>query len=167
MPLFNVGFVIFPDLTQLDFTGPQQVLARLPESAMHIVAKSAAAVPPQGAPRNHTLGFHRVAAARWRDIRERARGQRRKSDYRRRRHFRDRLWLPRSGRDSWRAGRSSYPAGSRIRSPAAICFWPSRSSIGDREEHGVPAVRNSQGQLPRRTLAVTGSVTKGSPPAVP
>jgi cyclohexyl-isocyanide hydratase len=45
MPLFNVGFVIFPDLTQLDFTGPQQVLARLPESAMHIVAKSAATVP--------------------------------------------------------------------------------------------------------------------------
>jgi cyclohexyl-isocyanide hydratase len=45
MPLFNVGFVIFPDLTQLDFTGPQQVLARLPASAMHIVAKSAAAVP--------------------------------------------------------------------------------------------------------------------------
>jgi cyclohexyl-isocyanide hydratase len=45
MPLFNVGFVIFPELTQLDFTGPQQVLARLPESAMHIVAKSAAAVP--------------------------------------------------------------------------------------------------------------------------
>jgi cyclohexyl-isocyanide hydratase len=45
MPLFNVGFVIFPDLTQLDFTGPQQVLARLPQSAMHIVAKSAAPVP--------------------------------------------------------------------------------------------------------------------------
>lgn len=45
MPLVNVGFVIFPHLTQLDFTGPQQVLARLPESAMHIVAKSAAPVP--------------------------------------------------------------------------------------------------------------------------
>jgi cyclohexyl-isocyanide hydratase len=45
MPLFNVGFVIFPDLTQLDFTGPQQVLARLPNSAMHIVAKSADPVP--------------------------------------------------------------------------------------------------------------------------
>lgn len=45
MPLFNVGFVIFPDLTQLDFTGPQQVLARLPQSAMHIVAKSALPVP--------------------------------------------------------------------------------------------------------------------------
>jgi len=45
MSLFNVGFVIFPHLTQLDFTGPQQVLARLPDSAMHIVAKSAAPVP--------------------------------------------------------------------------------------------------------------------------
>ena len=44
MPLFNVGFVIFPELTQLDFTGPQQVLARVPQSAMHIVAKSAAPV---------------------------------------------------------------------------------------------------------------------------
>jgi cyclohexyl-isocyanide hydratase len=45
MSLFNVGFVIFPDLTQLDFTGPQQVLARLPDSAMHIVAKSKDPVP--------------------------------------------------------------------------------------------------------------------------
>ena len=45
MALFNVGFVIFPDLTQLDFTGPQQVLARLPDSAMHIVAKTLDPVP--------------------------------------------------------------------------------------------------------------------------
>src|SRR5215469_3273469 len=45
MSLFNVGFVIFPELTQLDFTGPQQVLARLPNSAMHIIAKSDAPVP--------------------------------------------------------------------------------------------------------------------------
>jgi cyclohexyl-isocyanide hydratase len=45
MSLFNVGFVIFPELTQLDFTGPQQVLARLPQSAMHIVARSEAPVP--------------------------------------------------------------------------------------------------------------------------
>lgn len=48
MPLFNVGFVIFPDLTQLDFTGPQQVLSRLPDSAMHIVAKTAAPVVSDG-----------------------------------------------------------------------------------------------------------------------
>lgn len=29
---FNIGFVIFPNLTQLDFTGPLQVLHRLPDS---------------------------------------------------------------------------------------------------------------------------------------
>jgi cyclohexyl-isocyanide hydratase len=45
MPLFNVGFVIFPNLTQLDFIGPLQVLSRLPQSATHIVAKTAAPVP--------------------------------------------------------------------------------------------------------------------------
>ena len=45
MSPFNIGFVIFPDLTQLDFTGPLQVLSRLPQSATHIVAKSEAPVP--------------------------------------------------------------------------------------------------------------------------
>jgi cyclohexyl-isocyanide hydratase len=45
MPLFNIGFVIFPDPTQLDFTGPLQVLSRLPQSATHLVAKSATPVP--------------------------------------------------------------------------------------------------------------------------
>jgi len=45
MALFNIGFVIFPDLTQLDFTGPLQVLSRVPQSATHIVAKSEAPVP--------------------------------------------------------------------------------------------------------------------------
>ena len=43
--MFNVGFVIFPQLTQLDFTGPLQVLSRLPQSKMHIIAKSEAPVP--------------------------------------------------------------------------------------------------------------------------
>ena len=45
MPAFNVGFVIFPELTQLDFTGPLQILARMPGAAVHIVAKSLAPVP--------------------------------------------------------------------------------------------------------------------------
>ena len=45
MTLFNIGFVIFPDLTQLDFTGPLQVLSGLPQSATYIVAKSEAPVP--------------------------------------------------------------------------------------------------------------------------
>ena len=45
MSFFNIGFVIFPDLTQLDFTGPLQVLSRLPQSANHIIAKSMTPVP--------------------------------------------------------------------------------------------------------------------------
>lgn len=45
MANFNVGFVIFPYLTQLDFTGPLQVLSRLPNAAVHIASKSAAPVP--------------------------------------------------------------------------------------------------------------------------
>jgi cyclohexyl-isocyanide hydratase len=45
MALFKIGFVIFPNLTQLDFTGPLQVLARLPESTVHVVAKSLEPVP--------------------------------------------------------------------------------------------------------------------------
>src|SRR6516165_5648668 len=45
MTSFNIGFVIFPDLTQLDFTGPLQVLSGLPQSATHVVAKSEAPVP--------------------------------------------------------------------------------------------------------------------------
>ena len=40
MTTFNIGFVIFPNLTQLDLTGPLEVLHRLPESKIHIVAKS-------------------------------------------------------------------------------------------------------------------------------
>jgi cyclohexyl-isocyanide hydratase len=45
MSSFNVGYVIFPELTQLDFTGPLQVLARLPNSTTHIAAKTMAPVP--------------------------------------------------------------------------------------------------------------------------
>jgi cyclohexyl-isocyanide hydratase len=45
MSLFNIGFFVFPDLTQLDFTGPLQILSRLPQSTIHIVAKSEAPVP--------------------------------------------------------------------------------------------------------------------------
>jgi cyclohexyl-isocyanide hydratase len=45
MSAFNIGFVIFPDLTQLDFTGPLQVLARMPQSSTFVIAKSPAPVP--------------------------------------------------------------------------------------------------------------------------
>ncbi len=49
---FNIGFVIFPGITQLDFTGPFEVLCRLatppsistpskfPQSKTHVVAKT-------------------------------------------------------------------------------------------------------------------------------
>lgn len=40
MTAFNIGFVVFPDVTQLDFTGPLQVIGRLPNSQTHIVAKT-------------------------------------------------------------------------------------------------------------------------------
>jgi cyclohexyl-isocyanide hydratase len=42
---FHIGFVIFPNLTQLDFTGPLQVLHRLPGATTHIVAKTREPVP--------------------------------------------------------------------------------------------------------------------------
>ena len=45
MSNFNVGFLLFPHLTQLDLTGPLQVLARLPQSTTHVVAKSQEPVP--------------------------------------------------------------------------------------------------------------------------
>jgi cyclohexyl-isocyanide hydratase len=45
MTLFQTGFVIFPHLTQLDFTGPLQVLSRLPDSKTHIIAKTLDPVP--------------------------------------------------------------------------------------------------------------------------
>ena len=45
---FTIGFVIFPNLTQLDFTGPLQVLHRLPGATTHIVARTRDPVPSDG-----------------------------------------------------------------------------------------------------------------------
>lgn len=56
MSAFSIGFVIFPGITQLDFTGPYEVLSRFgtppstteeskfPGTATHVVAKSASPV---------------------------------------------------------------------------------------------------------------------------
>jgi cyclohexyl-isocyanide hydratase len=38
--LINIAFVLFPNVTQLDFTGPLQVLSRVPGAKVHLVAKS-------------------------------------------------------------------------------------------------------------------------------
>jgi cyclohexyl-isocyanide hydratase len=45
MQQHEIGFLIFPNLTQLDFTGPLQVLSRMPGARTHIVAKSLQPVP--------------------------------------------------------------------------------------------------------------------------
>ncbi|HEX5062203.1 MAG TPA: DJ-1/PfpI family protein [Kofleriaceae bacterium] len=36
----QIGMLLFPKLTQLDLTGPQEVLARIPDAKVHIVAKT-------------------------------------------------------------------------------------------------------------------------------
>jgi cyclohexyl-isocyanide hydratase len=41
----QIGFVLFPNVTQLDLTGPLQVLHRMPGAAVHIVARTLAPVP--------------------------------------------------------------------------------------------------------------------------
>ena len=48
MTTFQIGFVIFPEMTQLDFTGPLQVFQYLPQSTTHVVAKSAQPVKSDG-----------------------------------------------------------------------------------------------------------------------
>ena len=40
----RIGFLIFPGLTQLDFTGPYEVLARLPDAEIHLLWKNAGPV---------------------------------------------------------------------------------------------------------------------------
>src|SRR5882757_6483312 len=45
MPQHEIGFLIFPNLTQLDFTGPLQVLSRLPGARTHIAARSLEPIP--------------------------------------------------------------------------------------------------------------------------
>jgi cyclohexyl-isocyanide hydratase len=44
MGTIDVGFLIFPQLTQLDFTGPYEVLARVPGARVHVVAAASGPV---------------------------------------------------------------------------------------------------------------------------
>ena len=45
----NIAFLLFPNVTQLDLTGPLQVLSRLPGVKVHIVAAAMAPVPTDAA----------------------------------------------------------------------------------------------------------------------
>lgn len=44
----NIGMLIFPDMTQLDFTGPYEVFAQLPGCSVSVVAKSLEPVAAKG-----------------------------------------------------------------------------------------------------------------------
>lgn len=41
----RIGFVLFPNVTQLDFTGPLQVLSRLPGAEIHLIWKRVEPIP--------------------------------------------------------------------------------------------------------------------------
>jgi cyclohexyl-isocyanide hydratase len=43
-PPCQIGLLLFPDMTQLDLTGPYEVLVRLPNTNVHLMAKSTAPV---------------------------------------------------------------------------------------------------------------------------
>ena len=45
IPALHIGFVLFPDMTQLDFTGPAQVLTRMGNTTIELVAKSLDPIP--------------------------------------------------------------------------------------------------------------------------
>ncbi|TXL72118.1 DJ-1/PfpI family protein [Vineibacter terrae] len=45
---FRVGFLLFPDITQLDMTGPYEVLTKLPGAEVHLVWKNREAVRAAG-----------------------------------------------------------------------------------------------------------------------
>jgi cyclohexyl-isocyanide hydratase len=36
----HIGILLFADMTQIDFTGPYEILARLPDTCVHVVAKT-------------------------------------------------------------------------------------------------------------------------------
>jgi cyclohexyl-isocyanide hydratase len=40
MPAYHIAFLLFPDVTQLDFTGPAQVLTRMGNTTIELVAKT-------------------------------------------------------------------------------------------------------------------------------
>lgn len=45
---FRVGFLLFPDITQLDMTGPYEVLTKLPGAEVHLIWKTLDAVRAGG-----------------------------------------------------------------------------------------------------------------------
>jgi len=48
MPSLHVGFLAFPRLTQLDLTGPWEVLARVPGAELHLLARERGPIAAEG-----------------------------------------------------------------------------------------------------------------------
>lgn len=59
----SIAFLLYPDVTQLDLTGPAQFLARIGNSTVHYVAKTAEPVPTDA-------GFAIVPTATFADVSE-------------------------------------------------------------------------------------------------
>src|SRR5262245_24207981 len=45
---FQIGLLLFPDITQLDMTGPYEVFTRFPDAQVHLVWKTLAPVMANG-----------------------------------------------------------------------------------------------------------------------
>ena len=41
---FHIGLLLFPDITQLDMTGPYEVFIKFPDAKVHLVWKTSAPV---------------------------------------------------------------------------------------------------------------------------
>lgn len=63
MPQLVIAFLLFPEVTQLDLTGPAQVLSRMGNSRIELVAKSMDPVPTDG-------GLSLLPTATFKDIRK-------------------------------------------------------------------------------------------------
>ena len=50
---FNIGFLLFPNITQLDMTGPYEVFTRLSDAKVHLVWKSREPVTADSARHDH------------------------------------------------------------------------------------------------------------------
>jgi cyclohexyl-isocyanide hydratase len=48
MPSVQIGFLLFPRLTQLDLTGPFEVLSRIPGAQLHLLARNRGPVVAEG-----------------------------------------------------------------------------------------------------------------------
>ena len=45
---FHIGFLLFPNITQLDLTGPYEVFTKLPDTKVHLVWKNGEPVTADG-----------------------------------------------------------------------------------------------------------------------